>query len=96
MFNSNVSPLGFLLVFTVQVRLIALDFDLTLLDTHTGGSWEGTAAELVSHVRPQLYCLVNRAQSCGLHVAVVTFSDQTDLIHEVMEICCQQQGSWLQ
>jgi len=43
----------------VGVNLLAIDFDLTLIDVHTGGRWEGSAEELSEHVRSefrQLLC----------------------------------------
>ena len=41
-----------------NINLVAIDFDETIADTHTGGNWEGTAHELVQHVRPQFWMLI--------------------------------------
>jgi hypothetical protein len=64
--------------------LIALDFDLTIVDIHTGGQWSSTPHDLASHVRPHLKCLIETAIREGLHVAVASFSAQEDLIRHVI------------
>ena len=58
------------------INLLAIDFDLTLIDVHTGGCWAGSAATLAARVRPCMKQLMDEALSFGTHVAVVTFSPQ--------------------
>ena len=58
------------------INLLAVDFDLTLVDVHTGGCWAGSVAALASRVRPYMKQLVDDALSAGLYVAIVTFSPQ--------------------
>jgi len=45
----------------VNINFLALDFDQTFIDIHTGGVWPGTLNELISHVRPEFRDLVVRA-----------------------------------
>lgn len=66
--------------------MVALDFDLTIIDLHTGGNWEGDATTLVSHVRPQVQCLMQQVKKLGLHVAVASFSAQEELLRETIRL----------
>ena len=59
-----------------EINFLAVDFDLTLIDTHTEGRWAGSAAELADRARPSLTHLLHGALEAGLHVAVVTLSSQ--------------------
>lgn len=67
------------------INLLALDFDLTIIDQHTGGRWKGTSNKLSKCVRPAFICLLNAAMDRGIQVAVVTFSEQEELISNVMK-----------
>lgn len=67
------------------INLLALDFDETIIDLHTNGRWNGTPNDLNMHVRPVFACLLNAAMDRGIHVAVVTFSEQEKLISNVMK-----------
>jgi hypothetical protein len=67
-----------------NIRLVAFDFDLTIVSVHTGGQWMGTADELARHVRPEFACYVARCLDRGLRVSVATFSTQKDLIKKVL------------
>lgn len=58
------------------INLLAIDFDLTLVNTHTCGAWQRNANELARHVRPSLKRLIGAAIKSGINVAVVTFSPQ--------------------
>jgi CRISPR/Cas system endoribonuclease Cas6 (RAMP superfamily) len=69
----------------VGINFLALDFDQTILDTHTGGRWTGSSDELVSHVRPLFTTLIQSAQAHHLQVAVVTFTGQVHLVKAVLE-----------
>lgn len=66
------------------INLLAVDFDLTFIDVHTGGCWAGSVAALASRVRPYMKQLVDDALSSGLYVAIVTFSPQVSLISQVL------------
>jgi hypothetical protein len=70
----------------VDIQLLALDFDATIVDIHTGGRWKGTAEELATHVRNQILCIVEESLKRHITVSVVTFSVQTDLISQVMRL----------
>lgn len=67
------------------INFLALDFDQTVIDIHTGGRFTGTVAELASHVRPIFAQLINSAHEVGIKIAIVTFSPQVDHIQDVLE-----------
>jgi hypothetical protein len=70
----------------LKVNFVAIDFDQTLIDIHTGGVWRGTAAELVPHVRPIFLEFISSALSTNsIHIAIVTFSKQPKMIKLVLE-----------
>lgn len=66
------------------VNFLAVDFDLTLVDVHTGGQWQGSAGELGEHVRSTFRELLPLALEASINVAIVTFSPQTELIRAVI------------
>lgn len=71
---------------SLSIKLVAVDFDKTIINIHTRGSWQFTSKSLVSRVRPsfkQFFTAV--LNTSGLHVAVVTHSSQIPLIREVLE-----------
>ncbi len=70
------------------INLLAIDFDQTMINLHTGGQWKGTARELARHVRPEFQELIHQVQrlrSGGIDICIVTFSPQVQLIRHVME-----------
>lgn len=67
------------------INFLALDFDQTILDIHTGGRWRDTLEELLPHVRPVFVQLMQAALEQNIQVAIVTFSGQTKMIREVLE-----------
>ncbi|TMW65005.1 hypothetical protein Poli38472_009172 [Pythium oligandrum] len=67
------------------VKLVCIDFDATFVRVHTGGTWTQSAEELSKHVRELFLALVPRMCEVGIHVAVVTFSPQVDLIRAVLK-----------
>ena len=75
----------YLLLATVNINFFAIDFDQTILEVHTGGNWKESADALVPHVRPMFRTLIPAALDEGIHVAVVTFSGQTDMVRYVIE-----------
>ena len=50
---------------TCQINFLAVDFDLTLVDMHTGGRFEGSPMELCRAVRPFFRSLIPMAISRG-------------------------------
>lgn len=69
----------------LNINFLAIDFDQTMIDIHTGGRWKETASDLVRHVRPLFLRLIPLATAANIRVAVVTFSPQTDMVREVLE-----------
>mmetsp|Transcript_17129 Transcript_17129/g.22623 ORF Transcript_17129/g.22623 Transcript_17129/m.22623 type:complete len:186 (+) Transcript_17129:255-812(+) len=66
------------------INFLALDFDLTVLDVHTGGRWLGQAADLTPHIRPLFRHLIPQAIDAGIFTAIVTFSPQVHMIAAVL------------
>lgn len=71
------------------VRLVAVDFDRTIVNVHTKGRWRGSAGALASHVRPFFRKFLLALQRHGLWVCVCTFSVQAELVRNV---CCTALG----
>ncbi|XP_014661608.1 PREDICTED: uncharacterized protein LOC106804785 [Priapulus caudatus] len=67
------------------IKVIALDFDKTLITLHTGGAWRQGHARLAEFVRPCFRWLLPAALDGGLHVCIVTYSMQLTLIYEVLK-----------
>ena len=67
------------------INFLALDFDQTILDIHTGGRWKESLEDLLPHVRPVFVQLVQAALEHNIQVGIVTFSGQTKMIREVLE-----------
>lgn len=72
-----------------NVKLLALDFDLTLVSMHTGGRWWGSAETLARSVRPIFRTIIPLCQSAGIEVSIVTMSQQTRLIANVLRLSLQ-------
>ena len=71
---------------SLSIKLVAVDFDKTIINVHTGGNWQFTSKSLVSRVRPSFkQFFAAMLNSSDLHVAVVTHSPQIPLIREVLE-----------
>ena len=66
------------------IRLLALDWDLTVLDCHTRNDWYGPSSELARHIRPLFRHLMSQSLASGISVAIVTFSEQTRLVREAL------------
>lgn len=67
------------------INFLALDFDKTILDIHTGGRWRESLEELLPHVRPVFVQLIQAAIESDIQVAIVTFSVQSKLVRSVLE-----------
>ena len=70
----------------MNINFLAIDFDQTIVDLHTGGRWKESARDLAEHVRPVFRHLIPMANGRNIRIAVVTFSPQTGQIREVLEI----------
>ena len=70
-----------------KLKLIAFDFDETLISVHTGGVWTDSAENLAKHIRPCFKeLLLELLKSNDFYVCVVSYSPQEDLIRRVLEI----------
>ena len=69
----------------IGIKVLALDWDCTVIKCHTRGSWYGSANDLGHHVRPFFKYLIRVAPKFGIHIAIVTFSGQTSLVQDVMQ-----------
>lgn len=67
------------------IKLLALDFDLTIVGLHTGGAWRGPVHQLAQHVRPCFRALMEAALETDiLHLCIVTYSLQQGLIQDLI------------
>lgn len=71
---------------SIGVNFLAIDFDQTMIDVHTGGRWKESSTELAKHLRPVFLSLLPAASDRNIRIAIVTFSGQTSAIREVLEI----------
>ena len=71
---------------TKGIKVLALDFDLTLISIHSGGVWREAADKLAEHVRPCMADLIEIAVNRGLNVCVVTYHRQSWLIRDMLKI----------
>mmetsp|Transcript_38092 Transcript_38092/g.77527 ORF Transcript_38092/g.77527 Transcript_38092/m.77527 type:complete len:242 (-) Transcript_38092:1048-1773(-) len=71
---------------TVKINFIAIDFDQTIINIHTGGKWTGNGTDLAQHVRPIFKHFINAASAADMKLAVVTFSPQVGYVSEVMKM----------
>ena len=68
------------------INFLALDFDCTILNTHTGGRWQGSAEALIPFVRPMFRDLLQAAVARQqMQIAIVTFTPQIALVRGVLE-----------
>ena len=68
------------------IRMVALDFDMTLISIHTNGKWNRSASELSQHIRPVFRSLVPALLTNGIVISIVTFSPQVDLVERVVNL----------
>ncbi len=66
------------------IKVLALDFDKTIVDIHTAGFWRQGTQKLADRVRPCFEALIRAALPTQLHVCVVTYSMQPNLIRDVL------------
>lgn len=68
------------------IKVLALDFDKTIVSVHTAGFWKGGTPKLAEHVRPCFKALIqNTLDNCKLHLCIVTYSMQPALIQDVLK-----------
>lgn len=67
-----------------HIKVIAIDFDKTLITLHTGGAWRQGHGRLAEFVRPCFKYLLPAALDAGLHICIVTYSMQLGLIYDVL------------
>ena len=66
------------------VRLLAIDWDSTMLDIHTHDRFEGGPKRLAAHARPRLRALARAAARAGVRVAIVSFTQQVELLTKTL------------
>lgn len=75
------------LIKRTNIRLIAFDFDCTIVTIHTGGQWLDSSEKLAEFVRPCFRDLIPALLKCPeLNTCVVTYSPQEKLIRDVLRI----------
>jgi len=71
------------------IKLLALDFDLTIIGFHTGGAWRGPTNQLAQHVRPCFRALLeaslHESTDRLLHLSIVTYSLQYGTIEDLLK-----------
>ena len=67
------------------VKLVALDFDKTFIDIHSGGIWNEPVDLLIPHVRLCMRDLLEIASNKGHYVSIVTFHRQAWLIKDLLQ-----------
>lgn len=77
-----------------NIKLIALDFDQTFISIHTKGRYQGSIDNLIESIRPTFYYFVQEildSPSFGrtLHLSIVSFSSQEQVIRQVLELAFQ-------
>mmetsp|Transcript_50486 Transcript_50486/g.99727 ORF Transcript_50486/g.99727 Transcript_50486/m.99727 type:complete len:179 (-) Transcript_50486:493-1029(-) len=70
----------------IGVNFVGIDFDQTFISRHTGGRWFGSAEELATSAREEFKNLVPVLLDSDIHVAIVTFSGQRNLIEQVLRL----------
>lgn len=63
---------------------MAIDFDNTLVCTHTGGQYIGEAEDLAKFIRQIFTALIPLCLESNIKVSIVTFSPQVQLIRDTL------------
>ncbi|CAF1678491.1 unnamed protein product [Adineta ricciae] len=74
-----------------NIKLIAIDFDSTFLSIHTGGFYQGTVDSLLEYIRSTFFYFVQELLDSSafghtLHVCIVSFSAQEQLIRKLLQL----------
>eukprot|EP00512_Aurantiochytrium_limacinum_P009691 CAMPEP_0171549722 /NCGR_PEP_ID=MMETSP0960-20121227/6609_1 /TAXON_ID=87120 /ORGANISM="Aurantiochytrium limacinum, Strain ATCCMYA-1381" /LENGTH=836 /DNA_ID=CAMNT_0012098463 /DNA_START=846 /DNA_END=3354 /DNA_ORIENTATION=+ len=64
------------------VRMLALDFDNTLIATHTKGQFRGSVKDL--KIRPIFRSIVPAVLEAGIAISIVTFSPQVQIVKQLL------------
>ncbi|XP_029653010.1 uncharacterized protein LOC115226152 [Octopus sinensis] len=78
-----------------KILLLAIDFDQTLLEIHTGGMWTDGVEDLLEHIRPAMLQLIDAAldEPNSIKVSIVTYSMQPWLIHELLALALSHRNT---
>ncbi len=68
------------------VKVLALDFDKTIVSIHTCGFWQKGTPKLAEYVRPCFKALISAGLEKKLFVCIVTYSRQPALIRDVLKL----------
>ena len=66
------------------VKMVAIDFDQTLIDIHTEGMWWRDPESIAPFIRPQFRRLLRALTQNNISVAIVSFSSQADVIRAAL------------
>ena len=74
-----------------NIKLIAIDFDNTLLSIHTSGLYQGSVDTLLEHIRTTFLYFIQEildspSFSQSLHLCIVSFSSQDQLIRKLLQL----------
>lgn len=79
------------LIKSLRLKIIAFDFDYTIVTIHTGGQWIDSASKLAEFVRPCFRDLIPALLKSDINVCIVTYSPQERLIREVLKIAMKNE-----
>merc|ERR1711884_559234 len=68
------------------IKVLALDFDRTIVAVHTHGFWRQGTPKLAEHVRPCFKAIMEAGLERKMHVCIVTYSMQPALIRDVLKL----------
>ena len=81
----------------LKIKVIAFDFDQTIVNVHTHGQWRDSAGKLAKFVRLYLRELIVELAKCtDISTCIVTYSSQTELIREVLRISLQEYNVYVE
>lgn len=75
------------------IRVLAVDFDQTLIKIHSGGVWKDSTDNLAKHVRPCMKDLLEVALQREMIVCIVTFHSQPWIIRELLKKLLKKWGN---
>ena len=67
------------------IKLVAVDFDQTLINFHSGGVWKDSVDKLVPSVRQCIRDLIQTCLDRDINVCIVTFFMQSWVIKELLQ-----------
>eukprot|EP00924_Labyrinthula_sp_SR-Ha-C_P008715 maker-scaffold_2-snap-gene-0.3-mRNA-1 protein AED:0.00 eAED:0.00 QI:98/1/1/1/1/1/4/50/354 len=72
---------------SIGIKILAIDFDETLLSIHTKSEWKYSAKSLSQYIRPFFNSFLKEASKQKFKTIIVTFSEQKALIKRVCNLC---------